>query len=113
MPIAHAAKSDAIAIPIPPHDGRGSRQDAEAARCSSRAKPQGIRLPKECRPPIVEVQEIVEDGREMPVVKDDAAVQHVEVHQGQNAKEQAERARTTNFDEAVYNLKLYDFGRHE
>ena len=65
--------------------------------------------PKECRPPIVDVQEIVEDGREMPVVKDDAAVQQVEVRQGQNAKEQAEHARTTNFDEEVYNFKALRF----
>ena len=64
---------------------------------------------EECRPAIVGVQEIVEDAREVSVVKDDAPVQHVEIRQAQNAKEQAERARTTNSDEAVYNFKALRF----
>ena len=43
----------------------------------------------------------------MPLIKDDAATEHEEIRQAQNAEEQAEQARTTHSDETTYNFSSF------
>ena len=49
-----------------------------------------------CRRPIVAIQQIVEDGSEMPLIENDSATEYEEIRQAQNAEEQAEQAHAAH-----------------